>query len=387
MAHLKSEIPEKLKLLRTTHSKIKADQIPTLIPEKKMNILLEENENPYFAIEEILDITEPVFPTMNMWSPVGVTFTKKFWDSYLVKIKKRPLPGSKDGHKSLYDPGTPATDIYTVGGKREGNKVWLKIYIPTMGANSSNEGLIRDAKVGILHFSIVSQTKDVIELNENGEITKFLAVESVSGERNDVVEYDQGAMEQKVSQKDENHEKQNSQRSYIMADNVYKEIIENIKNQMANGAISIVQLSKDLGFKIVNDEIQAERQMLTDIKKLTGDNPLEKIKILKTNELQVQQTAYENIREKLMSQSFGPVGTEKKPNLKRSAADPLVSEEIQDEKNLKEDIEKAKKNPVVCQFSTTEADYTTEINDLSGVNVNIQGTSDNNPYNQDTIEI
>lgn len=459
MIKSKTEISKDYKFLKTIHSKLSAEQVPTLIPEKKMQRLMNGDESPCFKVEEIVDISQPVFPTMNMYSPVGVTFTPEFWDSYIGKLNQRPFPGSKRGHSGLFDSGTPSTDVYTVGGKREGNKVWLKIYIPKMGGESSNESLIRDADVGIVHFSIVSKTKDMISVDENGQITEFKAIQSITGERNDIVEFEQGAMDQIVAKgkynispdtdngfkfapypnehaarvrdpgdfekgsfrrkklpkseggkggisiiigrlkgetktttqayrfdaklytvaeakkwlKDNDVKyisfepatgsKEQSSRRYIMPENTYKEIIENLKNQMTNGAVSIVKLAADLGFRIVTEQIEASLGELAEIKKLAGEKPVEAIRAMKANEDAVALEKYTNTRNRLMRDAFGDECDE---NLVRAAADPHVSKTTIDEKALTAQIEKAKSDPVVMALSKEKADITSGVNLMTG---------------------
>ena len=431
---------------------INPESIPTLITLDKLNIITEKDENPYFVVEEILDITIPV---------KGVLFTREFWVSYLDKLKDSPFPGSKSGHTiNWWETGD--MDFYTIGGEIKENSVFLKIYVPPEGYKSSNETFIKNIKAGMVHFSIVSWTEDIIERDENGSITTIKAIRSVKGERNDAAERNMGAMEQKVNidkktnpypnehaarirnpgdfEKDSFRRKNISngvniiigklkgkdttttqsyrfsikvftakqakdwlkkhnidyisfeaatggksekQEVYIMSDSTYNEIIENLKNQCANGTVSILKISKDLGFEILTDE---QKTTLNQLKEVIGDNPIEKIKQLKQNEQTVKQQAYDNMREKEMSTVFGPeklnIDGIETDNLKRQAAEPLISKNIQDEKQLKEEIEKAKENPVVKNMSFQQADFNSNINDITGIKIQ----KENSGYRKETIK-
>lgn len=338
---------------------ISPESLPILIPQKSLQVIQENDNSPYYVTEEIEDITEPAN---------GVEFTPEFWKTYFAAMKERPIPGRKKGHLNPYSWETPENDFYTIGGKLEGNKVFLRIYIPPEGFETSNKGLIRDAKAGLVNFSIVSWTEDIIETDENGEIKSIKAIRSVKGERNDRVEVGLGAMPQKVNKNtgDNPDNKSKKTEEYIMDDSVYTDIVKNLQNQVDNGTVSKLRLATDLKIEIATPEMKEAEKQLKEIILILGDNPIEKIKQLKADEKSVKQEKYDNIREKLMTQEFGPEKIDGKDNLKRSAADPHVLKTIQDEKTLKEQIAKAKRDPVVLNISFQQADVNSKLNDMSG---------------------
>lgn len=347
---------------------INPENIKTLIPDEILKIIQTDDEKPFYAIEEIEDITEPAN---------GVEFTPEFWDTYLAVLREHPIPGRKKGHVSPYSYETAENDFYVIGGKIENNKVFLKNYIPPDGFESSNKSFIRDIKSGLIHFSVVSWTEDIIETDENGMIKSIKAIRSVKGERNDAVEVGMGAMKQKVN-KDDNTSNNNKTEGYIMAENVYNDIVKNLKNQIDNGSVGKPQIAKDLGIEIVTDEHKQAIEIIKKLEKVLGSCDFEKeILEMKQNAETVKQQAYDNIREKEMTAVFGPekikVNGIDTDNLKRLAAEPLVSKVIQDEKILKEQIEKAKENPVVKNASFQQADINSDMNNLSGgISVNKQ---------------
>jgi hypothetical protein len=345
--------------------KINPETISTLIPKKALNLLISDDPDPYYVIEEIFDITEKAN---------GIEYTKEFWDSWIAKLNKRPIPGSKDGH--TFNRKTPPNDFFTVGGELRKNTVYLKIYIPPEGAKESNENFIRDIKLGVIHFSVVSWTKDIVELDENGWIQNIKAVESMKGERNDAVEFNMGAMEQKVNKKNTADEDKDSSdkdklkemEGIIMPENVYSDIIKNLNNQIENGTITKKQLAADLKIEIVTDQHVSSVNTLNEITKILGDKPLEKINLMIDEKIEVDKGKYNLMREELMAKEFGPlkvkVNGEEKDNLKRCAAESHVSTEPQEKKNLEAEIEKAKNDPVVKSISFKAADFTSEENKL-----------------------
>ena len=93
-----------------------------------------------------------------------------------------------------------------MGGKIEENgkdagTVYFKIYIPTMGYETTNSGFIRDVEARNTHFSLVTQPEYELKKNdETGEMERYFTA-SVGMERNDAVPLDGGAMPQRVNSK------------------------------------------------------------------------------------------------------------------------------------------------------------------------------------------
>ena len=71
---------------------------------------------------------------------------------------------------------------------------------------------------------------------------------------------------------------------------------------------------------------------------------------------------------------------EDKDNLKRNAAEALVTKDIFDEKELGKQIETAKNNSVVKSFSYDEADINSKDNDISGVDKSKKTNAENNEF-------
>jgi hypothetical protein len=176
-------------------SNLPADQVPTLIPSHAMTALLNGDKDPFYKVETI---EYPVKGT-------GGIYTESFFESFANRLNSLPIAGSKEGH-GWKDRGD--SDIYTVGARLDKNgdgtgKIHFKIYFPANGEKSSNEALIRDAKAGIVHFSLVTLPEYTVTCNQDGsESRTFIA--SKGYERNDAVEHGTGAMKQTVnSQKPE----------------------------------------------------------------------------------------------------------------------------------------------------------------------------------------
>lgn len=171
---------------------ISADSIPTLVPAESLALFQAGDEKPYFKVQAI------DYPTKaNGW-----TYTEEFWKSYIGKLNAAPIPGSARGHETRWG-ARGATDLIVVGGrvdaKGDGSgTVYLKNYIPPKGESGDNSVFIAMNKAGMVDYSIVSYTRDVIENQPDGEVTR-MCVESLYGERNDCVDLGTGAMDMKTN--------------------------------------------------------------------------------------------------------------------------------------------------------------------------------------------
>lgn len=169
---------------------LSANDIPTLIPEASMNALLNGDDNPYYKVEAI------DYPATG----TGGIYEGDFFKSFINKLKDNPFPGSKRGHENA---SRPSSDFYTVGGKvvpkdENSGTAYLKMYIPKDGDTTSNSGLIRDAKAGIVNFSLVTWPEYNTVDDGKGNMTRHFTA-SKGYERNDAVELGAGAMDQTVN--------------------------------------------------------------------------------------------------------------------------------------------------------------------------------------------
>jgi len=166
--------------------------IPDLSPKASIDLFMDGDPNPYFKVQAI-----PYPSKANGWD-----YVESFWKSYLSKISRAPIPGSRSGHDTRYG-ARGATDLVVIGGKIVPNGdgsgvVFLKNYIPPVGESGDNSIFIKANKAGMVDYSIVSFTRDVVTTSPSGETIRQ-CVESLAGERNDCVDYGTGAMEMKTN--------------------------------------------------------------------------------------------------------------------------------------------------------------------------------------------
>jgi hypothetical protein len=181
---------------QSNRSKVKPEDIPNLAPEQAMNELLKDDQNPYFSVEAI---KFPVMGNTHIWGVQG-SYEEGYFKAIESNLKNGVIPGSKSGH-SYSD--KPTNDLFLVGIRIDSSSdgsgtAYFKNYLPPKDYNGNdNYGLIRDAKLGLLEFSLVSEP--VYDEKELAKTGKYKIIGAKEYNRNDAVE--RGAMKQTVNSK------------------------------------------------------------------------------------------------------------------------------------------------------------------------------------------
>ena len=263
----------KLNYIQSNEKSILIDPstIPNLIPDKTLKEWQKDDPDPFYKVQEI---EYPIVANR-------INYKESFFESFISKLKNRPTPGSRSGHSMSWGE-RPPTDFIMVGGKLEKNgdgtgKVYFKNYIPPSASSGSNDTFIRENKSDMVHYSLVSVTKDEIDEDDEGNWV-INVIGSIRGERNDAVEYDGGAMQQKTNE------------TMIMKDrgNVglwYGKDPDNILKVTSGGHVGI-GTGHDPAFPLIitnehNISEQGNKNNKGEV--MTKDEILEKLKTLKTN--------------------------------------------------------------------------------------------------------
>ena len=77
--------------------------------------------------------------------------------------------------------------------------VYLKIYIPSFGFETTNAGFIRNVKAKNVHYSLVTYPVGDLRKDEKDGTVKMHFTGSIGYERNDAVPFEGGAMKQRVN--------------------------------------------------------------------------------------------------------------------------------------------------------------------------------------------
>ena len=417
MKNQMNQAPEGVVFLNYAKSKTAlpgADAIDTLVPKASMDALTNGDAEPFFKIEAI------DFPAKGS----GGVYDGSFFKSFINVTKERPIPGSKRGHEWV---SRGNSDFYTVGGRIDSldngktGTAFLKVYIPPKGDSTENTGLIRDAKAGMVHFSLVTRPDYNVksEKDEMGnpiQVRHFTA--SVGAERNDAMEYGAGAMTQIVNSAnlpfdldaaralidegafdisaniagdDPIHngivhrsvlrrlashanesdraaigelisaiDKSKNGRKTVDKD----EALKLLSNLVKNGSENIQDIANGLGIgdKLRNAEDDKNAETVKALNEKLGDKPLEKIEAMLTENAKTAEDRVKNA----VSDAFGPAEVERVPgkpkvtNSMHFRALELCKGKSGEE--LKNAIAEAKKDPIMVALAAQNADGNSRIN-------------------------
>lgn len=323
--------------------KIDADSIPTLVPEKLINEWMGGDENPYYKVQQI------DYPLVAN----GYNYVESFFESYIGKLNRAPIPGSKSGHETQWGK-RPPTDFLLVGAKIEKKKngkgsVFFKNYIPKEGESGDNSIFIKENKSGMIDFSLVSYTRDERIEEPGGKVT-FNVVESMFGERNDAVEYATGAMKQKTNAVgDGNNSKGDSMEK--------KDILEALLTLKTNMGITLPEIAKHLSLEalIITDEQKLNLSKLNSIVALCGENdPVEFVSSI----IDEKKQNAKDVREAKLSELFGTKEIDGKENQVRIYAESIIGDkDITDEV-----VAGIKENSIFKTLASEQADVNSDFN-------------------------
>jgi len=329
-----------------TKLNIDPETIPTLIPKATLKEWQDGDTDPYYKIQVF---EYPILAN-------GVHYQESFFKSFISKLKERPIPGAKDGHHLSWGE-RPQTDFIMIGGKVSSNgdgtgKAYFKNYIPKEG----NDVFIRENKSDMVHYSLVSYTKDEYEEDENGDFI-INAIESIKGERNDAVEYGLGAMEQKTNadsgdSKDKPKEEGNVNK---------KELLEKLKTLKANAEITLDEIAEALGLgaKLLTKEHSDALKVVNSLAEKGIEKPLEQLEKMQAD-IKANQ---EDVRRAKLDTVYGI--DEKKENFLRQYAEKQTVGVYGEE--LDQKINELKEDPIAKKLAQEKADYDSEYNRIGTV--------------------
>jgi hypothetical protein len=417
MSKYENQAPEGVVFLNYAKSKSSIpghDQVDTLVPKAAMDALTNGDPEPFYKIEA-LD-----FPANGS----GGVYDGSFFKSFINVTKERPIPGSKRGHEWV---SRGNSDFYTVGGRIDSTDngktgtAFLKIYIPPKGDSTENTGLIRDAKAGMVHFSLVTKPDynvktETDEMGNKIQVRHFTA--TMGAERNDAMEYGGGAMTQIVNSNGNSFDidaakalieegkidistniagddpihngivhrsvlrrlashanetdravigdlisaidKSKNGRKTVDKD----EALKLISNLIKNGGENIQDIANGLGFgdKLRNADDVKNAEIVKALNSKLGDKPIEKIDALIAENAKTAEDRVMNA----VTVAFGAAEIEPVPgkgkvtNAMHVRALELCKGKTGDE--LKNSIELAKKDPVMIALAAQNADGQSRIN-------------------------
>jgi hypothetical protein len=325
-----------LRQLFLNKSSLSTEEVPTLISKEQQEILFQADKaagvEPYFITQEINFAEEAN----------NIEYRKEFFDSFLGKLKDTAIPGSRDGHQTWHESGSKraSNDLFLIGGKIDAKKklAYFKNYIPISGESGDNTEFIKNARLGLINFSLVTYAKLNIEVDSSTGEEYWYITESIRGERNDAVGRLEGAMAQEIIQ--------NRQENKMPENQKPLPLIEQVKNALAAGTLNIADIVP--ADRLINAEIEAGYNVSKYLCSEYGIKTEEIKEIFKN----LNDRVLELSRNALLSEAFGPEKFENGDlNKCRAAATELIGDGIKTEGALKNKIEQLKKNALILELN------------------------------------
>ena len=260
----------------------------------------------YFVSEMKFGEEHPIFD--------DTIFTKEWADSFVLKLDDAPFPLSQFGHVATRYPLERAeNDGYVVGGLVEGNSMYLLNYL-LPGETEQTKEIVnktkREIHAGMLSTSISNSVRVVLYSDEDTGTYQWYAIESLSGQRNDIVEHDlTGGDAAIISSLKEN----NTDKSVNLGENQTMEkqtitksdMLTKLKTLKDNGDLSSEDLAKAFNLKLKTNEDETGLVLLTSLKKELGEgDPLEIIKTLKGDAERANTAEFDTNKTKALDEVF-----------------------------------------------------------------------------------
>lgn len=353
----RSNEPKKFNLRRDDDKVLNVDPstIPTVSPIAVLdNFGYSQEESPYFKVQEI---EYPIIAN-------GYNYTEQFFQSFTEKLNSRPFPGSADGHNMSWG-GRSSTDLFLVGYKLESNgdgsgKVYFKNWIPERIGNKDNSAFILENKAGLVDYSLVAWTEDEEVVDDTtGQITMNV-IKSIRGERNDAVEYGEGAMLQKTN-------------SQVALDNTNEgekknmtkeEILAGLKTLKTNLQITLPEVAESLGLSslLITDAQKTNLANFDEVVKLCGSQPpVDFVKDL----IESKKENATRERENLITSEFGPKVF--KETQKVNSSRKYVENILGDDELTEDRIKELKSDEAYLALKANEADFNSNDNEIGEI--------------------
>jgi hypothetical protein len=238
--------------------------------------------------------------------------TVDWGESFVNKLDNAPFPVSALGHTNVDRPAERVENQgYVFGGKvdKEKESMFLLNYLlpgQTPESKELAEKTKREMKAGMLSTSISNMQKYVLVHDEDAQSTKWYVTESISGQRNDIVEHDlTGSDAAIVARSMKASKAEVTAQKNKTGDNMTKvEMLEKLQTLKANGDLSIADIAESFGLELVTDEHKQAIESLKAIHSLVGENAEEEIKSLKETADRVENLDFEENKMSALKEVF-----------------------------------------------------------------------------------
>lgn len=261
------------------------------------------DNNPYFFLSEMkIGPEHPIYD--------GSVMTKEWADSFVDKLNNAPFPMSSLGHVHVKNELERAENNgYVVGGVVVGDSMVLKNYL-LPGETPESKELANKTKREMVAKMLSTSISDkarfaVMEDEETGQLQWF-AIESLCGQRNDIVEHDltggDAAIIAQSLKKNTDKSVNNKEKNMEITS---KEMITKLQNLKNSGDLSVEEIAKAFNLKLVTKTMTNEVTLLSNLKKEIGEgDPIEIIKNLKAAAARVDESEFNLNKDKAVKEVF-----------------------------------------------------------------------------------
>lgn len=252
---------------------IKVEDVPINKNLNAVSIILQEGDkNPFYFISE-MKFGEK-HPTV-----YGEIMTKEWAESFVEKLDNAPFPISAFGHVNMSDPWErKPSDGYVLGGKvdEERESMFLLNYLRNDDESKERQEIFeqtkRELRAGMLSTSISNMQRYVRTYDDAEEKDKWYVVESITGQRNDIVEHDlTGSDAAIVARSFKNAEDESANQTQGEKSMDKKEMLKKLQTLKGNGELSIAEVADTFGLELVTDEHKSAVSSLKAIQDEAGE--------------------------------------------------------------------------------------------------------------------
>lgn len=276
------------------NSTITTDDIPVNPSlQNAFSVLSDGDESPFFFVSE-MKLGED-YPAKN-----GDIMTVEWAESFVSALDRAPFPISALGHTNVDRPMERVESHgYVVGGAVIDDSLYLKNYLAkgdSQEAQALYKKTVKEMKAGMLATSVSNYQRELLVIDSEKNISKWYVIESITGQRNDIVEHDLTGADAAIVAR--------SMKASINADASAKkntgeqsmdktQMLDKLRTLKSNGEISLDEIAGAVGVELVKDEHKKAVSVLNSVIEIIGDGDvIEKLKALKEQAAKVEEAAF-----------------------------------------------------------------------------------------------
>lgn len=257
----------------------------------------------------------------NEWTEVELT--KEWASSFAEAVNTVPKPLYVSGHadQGIHPKTRAISDGYVTGAKVHNSLLLLRNSLPK-GDTDEKRALVqqtmKEIKAKMLSTSTADYMKLKIEKDEATDMYRYVAIESVKGQSNALVEADQTGSEAEIiltsfKQKSgvaddfENNDEKGERGMDKVPTN--GEMFTSLKNQLDSGRLALSEVAESLGVEVMTTKQKTALKRLNDAESKVGDITEFVAKYVQEREAAFVSLKEAKIKEKFVSEELIEIAT------------------------------------------------------------------------------